>query len=48
MSSMVGKPEEVLCCAAKGGLITLAAIEWAPRNIRVHVVAPGITATPLI
>lgn len=25
-----------------------AAIEWAPRNIRVHVVAPGLTATPLI
>ena len=41
---MVGKPEEVLYSAAKGGLIMLAkgaAIEWAPRNIRVNVVAPG-------
>jgi len=48
---MVGKSEEVLYSAAKGGLIMLAkgaAIEWAPRNIRVNVVAPGLTATPVI
>jgi NAD(P)-dependent dehydrogenase (short-subunit alcohol dehydrogenase family) len=48
---MVGKPEEVMYSAAKGGLIMLAkgaAIEWAPRNIRVNVVAPGLTATPII
>ena len=48
---MVGKPGEVLYSAAKGGLIMLAkgaAIEWAPRNIRVNVVAPGLTATPII
>ncbi len=48
---MVGKPEEVLYSAAKGGLIMLAkgaAIEWAPRNIRVNVVAPGLTVTPII
>ncbi|NGO09215.1 SDR family oxidoreductase [Streptomyces sp. HC44] len=48
---MVGKPGEVLYSAAKGGLIMLAkgaAIEWAPRNIRVNVVAPGLTATPTI
>jgi NAD(P)-dependent dehydrogenase (short-subunit alcohol dehydrogenase family) len=48
---MVGKPEEVMYSAAKGGLIMLArgaAIEWAPRNIRVNVVAPGLTATPVI
>jgi 3-oxoacyl-[acyl-carrier protein] reductase len=25
-----------------------AAIEWAPRNIRVNVVAPGLTSTPVI
>jgi hypothetical protein len=25
-----------------------AAIEWAPRNIRVNAVAPGLTATPTI
>ena len=48
---MVGKPDEVMYSAAKGGLIMLAkgaAIEWAPRNIRVNVVAPGLTATPII
>ena len=48
---MVGKPEEVMYSAAKGGLIMLAkgaAIEWAPRNIRVNVVAPGLTVTPII
>lgn len=48
---MVGKSDEVLYSAAKGGLIMLAkgaAIEWAPRNIRVNVVAPGLTATPVI
>lgn len=48
---MVGKPGEVLYSAAKGGLIMLAkgaAIEWAQRNIRVNVVAPGLTVTPTI
>ena len=25
-----------------------AAIEWASRNIRVNIVAPGLTATPII
>ena len=48
---MVGMPDQVLYSAAKGGLIMLAkgaAIEWAPRNIRVNVVAPGLTTTPII
>jgi dihydroanticapsin dehydrogenase len=48
---LVGKADEVMYSAAKGGLIMLAkgaAIEWAPRNIRVNVVAPGLTATPVI
>jgi NAD(P)-dependent dehydrogenase (short-subunit alcohol dehydrogenase family) len=48
---MVGMSGQVLYSAAKGGLIMLAkgaAIEWAPRNIRVNVVAPGLTATPVI
>jgi NAD(P)-dependent dehydrogenase (short-subunit alcohol dehydrogenase family) len=48
---MVGKPDEVLYSAAKGGLIMLAkgaAIEWATRGIRVNVVAPGLTVTPVI
>lgn len=48
---MVGMPDQTLYSAAKGGLIALArgaAIEWAPRNIRVNVVAPGLTMTPVI
>jgi NAD(P)-dependent dehydrogenase (short-subunit alcohol dehydrogenase family) len=48
---MVGMPNETLYSAAKGGLIALArgaAIEWAARNIRVNVVAPGLTVTPVI
>ncbi|QOV34447.1 SDR family oxidoreductase [Streptomyces ferrugineus] len=48
---MVGMPNQTLYSAAKGGLIALArgaAIEWASRNIRVNVVAPGLTVTPLI
>jgi NAD(P)-dependent dehydrogenase (short-subunit alcohol dehydrogenase family) len=48
---IVGMADQVLYSAAKGGLIMLAkgaAIEWAPRNIRVNVVAPGLTATPII
>ena len=48
---MVGMAEQVLYSAAKGGLIMLAkgaAIEWASRNIRVNVAAPGLTATPII
>ena len=48
---MVGMADQVLYSAAKGGLIMLAkgaAIEWAPRNIRVNVVAPGLTTTPII
>jgi dihydroanticapsin dehydrogenase len=48
---VVGMAGQVLYSAAKGGLIMLAkgaAIEWAPRNIRVNVVAPGLTVTPII
>jgi 3-oxoacyl-[acyl-carrier protein] reductase len=48
---MVGMADQVMYSAAKGGLIALArgaAIEWAARNIRVNVVAPGLTVTPVI
>lgn len=48
---MVGMPNQALYSAAKGGLIALArgaAIEWASRGIRVNVVAPGLTMTPII
>jgi NAD(P)-dependent dehydrogenase (short-subunit alcohol dehydrogenase family) len=48
---MVGMPNQTLYSAAKGGLIALArgaAVEWAARGIRVNVVAPGLTMTPVI
>lgn len=48
---MVGIADQVVYTAAKGGLIMLgkgAAIELAPRNIRVNVAAPGLTETPVI
>jgi len=48
---MVGIPNEVMYTAAKGGLIMFAkgaAIELAPRGIRVNVAAPGLTLTPTI
>lgn len=48
---IVGMPGEVLYNAAKGGLIMLgkgAALELAPRGIRVNIAAPGLTETPII
>jgi NAD(P)-dependent dehydrogenase (short-subunit alcohol dehydrogenase family) len=48
---IVGIVDQVMYTAAKGGLIMLgkgAAIELAPRNIRVNVAAPGLTETPVI
>lgn len=48
---MVGKAEETMYSAAKGGLIALArgaAIELTDRRIRVNVVAPGLTSTEII
>ena len=43
-----GMPGTAHTCAARAGVIHLAktvAIEWAPLNIRVNCVAPGIIAT---
>ena len=48
---MVGIAGQVMYTAAKGGLIMLgkgAAIELAPRGIRVNVAAPGLTSTAAI
>ncbi|QPZ40021.1 SDR family NAD(P)-dependent oxidoreductase [Paramicrobacterium chengjingii] len=48
---IAGIADQVMYSAAKGGLIMLAkgaAIELAPRNIRVNVAAPGLTVTPVI
>ncbi len=46
----IGVPTMTLYSATKGALksfTTAAAVELAPRNIRVNAVAPGMTRTPL-
>ena len=50
ISGLYGEPERGAYCASKHGLIGLAkslAIELAPHDIRVNVVAPGIIETEL-
>jgi NAD(P)-dependent dehydrogenase (short-subunit alcohol dehydrogenase family) len=46
----LGQPGVAAYAAAKGGLVSMArsiAADLAPRNIRVNVVAPGATRTPI-
>jgi len=46
----LGQPGMAAYAAAKGGLVSMAraiAADLAPRNIRVNVVAPGATKTPI-
>ncbi|MEV0288889.1 glucose 1-dehydrogenase [Kribbella sp. NPDC050820] len=46
----IGLPTAAIYSSAKGALkalTTAAAVELAPRNIRVNAVAPGLTRTPL-
>ena len=43
-----GMPQSAHCCAARSGVIYLSktlSTEWAPHNIRVNCVAPGIVET---
>lgn len=50
-AGVVGTSGETVYSAAKAGVVTLAkslAREWARHGIRVNVVAPGVTATPLL
>lgn len=50
-AGMVGQSGEAVYSAAKGGVVALAkalAREWARFSIRVNVVAPGVTETPLL
>ena len=50
-AGVVGQSGEAVYSAAKAGVVTLAkalAREWARFGIRVNVVAPGVTQTPLL
>lgn len=50
-AGVVGTSGEAAYSAAKGGVIALAkslAREWARHQVRVNVVAPGVTQTPLL
>jgi NAD(P)-dependent dehydrogenase (short-subunit alcohol dehydrogenase family) len=46
----LGQADQAAYAATKGGVVAMAhaiAAEFAPRNIRVNVVAPGATKTPV-
>lgn len=48
--AVIGVPGMSIYSSTKGAVLALttaAAVELAPRNIRVNAVAPGLTATPL-
>jgi NAD(P)-dependent dehydrogenase (short-subunit alcohol dehydrogenase family) len=50
-AGLIGMPNVVAYSASKGGVIAMSrqvAIEYASRNIRVNVVAPGVTQTPML
>ena len=47
----IGMPNIVHYCASKGGIVAMTealALEMAPYNIRVNVIAPGMIDTPMV
>jgi NAD(P)-dependent dehydrogenase (short-subunit alcohol dehydrogenase family) len=50
-AGLIGMPATLAYSASKGGVIAMSrqvAIEYAARNIRVNVVAPGVTQTAML
>ena len=45
ITSFVGLPESIIYCASKGAVLNLtrqASLDWAPKGVRVNLVAPGV------
>ena len=50
-SALIGLPRMSVYSASKGGILALTqqlAVDYAPHNIRVNCVCPGVTLTPLV
>ena len=51
ISARVADRSMGIYCASKAALsmlVRVAALEWAPRGVRVNAVAPGVTSTPML
>jgi NAD(P)-dependent dehydrogenase (short-subunit alcohol dehydrogenase family) len=50
-AGLIGMPNVVAYSAAKGGVIAMSrqvAVEYAAKGLRVNVIAPGVTQTPML